>query len=99
MKVTYLDAAHAELQEAIEYYNEQRAGLGFEFSDEVKQAIGRITNYPNAWTPLSERTRRCQAHRFPYSIIYEVRMEVIIIVAIQHHKRKPQNWRKREVRG
>lgn len=69
MKVTYLDAANAEFQEAIDYYNEQRAGLGFEFSDEVKEAVTRIRNYPEAWTPLSERTRRCQVHRFPYSII------------------------------
>ena len=65
MKVIYLDAADAEFQEAIEYYNEQRAGLGFEFSDEVKEAVARIRNYPEAWTPLSKRTRRCQVHRFP----------------------------------
>ena len=54
-----LDAADAEFQEAIDYYNEHRAGLGFEFADEVKEAVTRITNYPEAWTPLSKRTRRC----------------------------------------
>src|SRR5438067_4287825 len=75
MKVTYLDAADAEFQEAIDYYNEQRAGLGFEFSDEVKDAVTRIRNYPEAWTPLSKRTRRCQVHRFPYGIIYEARSD------------------------
>jgi hypothetical protein len=69
MNVRYLDAASAEFQEAIDYYNEQRRGLGFEFSDEVKDAITRIANYPLAWTPLSRRTRRAQVHRFPYSII------------------------------
>ena len=95
MKVTYLDAAEAEFKEAIQYYNDQRAGLGFEFSDEVKQAIDRITNYPHAWTPLSKRTRRCLIHRFPYSIIYEARTHEIIIIAIQHHRRKPNNWRDR----
>ena len=95
MKITYLDAADAEFQEAIDYYNEQRAGLGFEFSDEVKEAVTRIRNYPEAWTPLSKRTHRCQVHRFPYSIIYEARSDEIIIVAIQHHRRKPNNWRKR----
>jgi plasmid stabilization system protein ParE len=95
MNVTYLGAADAEFQEAIDYYNEQRAELGFEFSDEVKQTVERVRNYAKAWTPLSKRTRRCQVHRFPYSIIYEVRIDVIIIVAIQHHRRKPENWRKR----
>jgi plasmid stabilization system protein ParE len=95
MKVTYLDAAEAEFEEAIQYYNDQRTGLGFEFSDEVKQAIERIKNYPHAWTPLSKRTRRCLTHRFPYSIIYEARTDQIMVVGIQHHRRKPNNWRDR----
>jgi toxin ParE2 len=97
MKVTYLDAAEAEFKETIQYYNNQRKGLGFEFSDEVKQAIERIKNYPHAWTPLSKRIRRCLIHRFPYGIIYEARTEQIIIVAIQHHRRKPENWRARRM--
>jgi len=29
MKIRYLDAADAEFQEAIDYYNSQSAGLGF----------------------------------------------------------------------
>jgi plasmid stabilization system protein ParE len=95
MNVRYLTAAEAEFQEAIDHYNQQRPGLGFEFSDEVKDAVARINNYPLAWTPLSKRTRRAQVHRFPYRIIYEVRDDLIIIVAIQHHRRKPFNWRQR----
>lgn|SRR5262245_13545124 len=95
MKIRYLTAAETELQEAVHYYNEQRAGLGFEFSDEVRDAVDRIRNYPLAWTALSKRTRRCQVHRFPFSIIYEVRRNLVIIVALQHHRRKPLNWRKR----
>src|SRR5262245_59510037 len=95
MRIQYLHAAEAEVQEAIDYYNDQRFGLGFEFSDEVKDAVTRIRNYPPAWTRLSKRTRRCQVHRFPYSIIYELRNEMVVIVAIQHHRRKPLHWRKR----
>ena len=83
MKIRYLEAADAEFQETIDYYNEQRSDLGFEFSDEVKNAITRIQNYPSAWTPLSKRTRRIQVHRFPYSIIYEVRNR------FDHHRRNP----------
>jgi hypothetical protein len=56
MKINYLDAADAEFQKAINYYNEQGPGLGFEFSHEVKEAITRIRNDPEAWTPLSKRT-------------------------------------------
>jgi plasmid stabilization system protein ParE len=95
MNVSYLDAADSEFDEAITYYNAQRTGLGFEFADEVKEAVERIKNYPDAWTLLSERVRRCQVHRFPYRIIYQVRSDLLIIVAVQHHRRKPENWRTR----
>jgi len=54
MKVTCLDAADAEFQEAIDDYNEQRAGLGFEFSDEIKETVTRIGNYPDTWTASVE---------------------------------------------
>ena len=95
MTISYLDAAGSEFDEAIAYYNQERDGLGFEFADEVKQTLERIKNYPEAWTPLSKRVRRCQVHRFPYSIIYEARGDLLIIVAIQHNRRKPENWRAR----
>src|SRR5437016_4246964 len=83
MRVSYLDAADSEFDEAIAYYNAQKTGLGFEFADEVKEAVERIKNYPDAWTPLSERLRRCQVHRFPYRIIYQVRDDLLLIVAVQ----------------
>lgn len=95
MKVTYLDAATSEFEEAVAYYNEKRAGLGFEFADEIKEAISRIRNYPEAWAPISDRLRRCVVHRFPYRVIYEKREDLLVIVAIQHHRRAPENWRTR----
>jgi hypothetical protein len=92
MKVTYLAASDSEFEAATTYYNQERAGLGFEFADEVKQTLDRIKNYPEAWTPLSKRTRRCQVHRFPYSVIYQMRGDLLIIVAIQNNHRKPDRW-------
>jgi len=95
MKIRVLDAAQSELEDTIDYYDEQRPGLGFEFAEEVEQALERINHYPEAWSPLSPRVRRCLVNRFPYSVIYEVRSELLIIVAIQNHHRKPESWRSR----
>lgn len=87
MKLFYLDAADSEFDEAITYYNTQSAGLGFEFADEIKEAIERIKNYPEAWTPLTKRVRRCQVHRFPYSVIYQVRPQVLPFTTIVASRR------------
>jgi len=60
MKVEILSSAEAELAEAVSYYNEQSEGLGYEFAAEVKQTIAKILQFPDAWTGLSPRTRRCR---------------------------------------
>ncbi len=65
MNVQFLDPARAEFIEAVNYYNSQTEGLGFEFSNEVQAAIVRIIEYPEAWSSVSKRTRRCRTQRFP----------------------------------
>ncbi|MBT9171027.1 MAG: hypothetical protein DDT18_01384 [Actinobacteria bacterium] len=95
MKVEFLDVAEAEFTEVIAYYNQQSEGLGYEFAAEVKRTIGRIVQYPEAWAPLSKRTRRCRTNRFPRGIIYQVRSGTILIVAIMHLRQDPQTWKDR----
>jgi hypothetical protein len=51
MIVKFLSEAEDELIEAIDYYNEQKAGLGFEFDEEVRNTLKRIVQYPEAWPP------------------------------------------------
>jgi len=64
MEVNFLAPAQAELDEAAAYYETQREGLGAQFIEEVKRAIQRILQYPDAWAPISRRTRRCRTNSF-----------------------------------
>jgi plasmid stabilization system protein ParE len=95
MNVDFLAPAEAEFEDAISYYNTQGEGLGFEFAAEVKRTLERIVQYPEAWSPLSKRTRRCRTNRFPYAVIYQTREDTILIVAIMHLSRDPQTWKSR----
>ena len=95
MEVRFLAPAHAELEEAVAYYETQKAGLGSQFTEEVKRAIQRILEYPEAWAPVSRRTRRCRTNRFPYGVTYQVRGDFVLIVAIMHLHREPRSWRAR----
>jgi len=93
--VEFLVPAQAELAEAIAYYDSQQPGLGSRFAQEVKRTIERILQYPEAWAPISKRTRRCLTNKFPYAVIYQVREEVLLIVAVMHLRREPRTWRSR----
>ena len=95
MKTKFLTPARSEFREIIGYYNDQREGLGLEFVMEIRQTLLRMKRFPLAWSPLSSRVRRCRVNRFPYSIIYEVGDDILLIAAIQHHSKAPESWRKR----
>lgn len=95
MNLDFLQSAEAEFVEVVAYYNLQSEGLGFEFAAEVKRTLGRIVQYPDAWPVLSKRARRCRTSRFPYGIIYQVRGETILIVALMHLHKHPDSWKSR----
>ena len=95
MKLEFLPPARAELIDAIAYYNIQSEGLGYEFAAEVKRTLERIVQYPDAWQKLSKRTRRCRTNRFPYGVIYQIRKETFLIVAVMHLAREPEAWKSR----
>ena len=59
MNYAFHAEAEAELNQAVDYYNARQPGLGREFAREVNTAIQNVIAYPNAWTPLSKRTKRC----------------------------------------
>ena len=95
MEIVFLAPAQAEFTDAISYYNMQSEGLGYEFAAEVRRTIERIIQYPEAWFKLSKRTHRCRTNRFPYGVIYQVRAETLLIVAVMHLSREPQTWKSR----
>jgi plasmid stabilization system protein ParE len=97
MNVDFLEPAIQEFYEAIAFYNLQQQGLGQEFSREVRDTIARIEQNPEAWVTIwaSKRVRRCLTNRFPFGIIYQVRQATLLIVAVWHHRRRPQTWRER----
>ena len=95
MRIRFLEVAQFELDEAIEYYNYEVPGLGEAFLSEVLNALDRIGKYPEAWQPGSKRARRCQTRRFPYGIMYQIREDEILIIAVANLHRKPAYWKNR----
>ncbi|MGH8614799.1 MAG: type II toxin-antitoxin system RelE/ParE family toxin [Gammaproteobacteria bacterium] len=84
MKVRFYKAAEREFDEAVQYYESQLPGLGDRYRQALKEALDRVKLFPEAYSPLSKRTRRCLVSKFPYGIIYKLAGKQIIVVAVAH---------------
>jgi plasmid stabilization system protein ParE len=84
--------AQREFQEAVDYYDSINRELGDAFLDAVERSLERIVKFPDAWAQLSINTRRCRTTGFPYGIVYQLRGDRILIVAVMHLQRKPNYW-------
>ena len=100
MTLRLLDDAREEMRQSARWYEEKRSGLGDEFLDEVHAAFEEIEVHPKRFKKVemedSDREiRRFIVKRFPFLVVYEVRAEEVLIVAVAHGKRKPHYWRDR----
>ena len=88
------DAA-VEFEEAVRYYQERGRTLGDRFAAEVRRTIGSILATPGRWRVLEDDVRRCLVRVFPYSVLYTIEPNSVLIVAVAHAKREPGYWRYR----
>lgn len=92
MKVRFLTLAQRELDDAVIWYNEQAAGLGQDFLDELDRAVRRAVAFPLSAAEIELGIRRCLLARFPYGLIYGVDGETIVVIAVAHLHREPRYW-------
>ena len=95
MKFYFHPDAEAEFNRAVEYYEQLQSGLGIEFAEEIYATITRIIQYPDAWSVLSEHSRRCLVNRFPYGLVYQIKSRSLRIIAVAHLHRRPGYWKER----
>jgi len=93
--IDFTRAAAREYEEAVRFYNEASHGLGFEFADTVRGGLATICRNPEAWPLLSPTTRRLLLRRFPYGIIYTLRNDRVLVIALMHRSRNPIRWQER----
>jgi toxin ParE1/3/4 len=87
--------AEKELEEAAKFYDSRLLGLGRDFVLEVRNTLALIEQFPLASSKISPNIRKFAVKRFPFNVLYALDDEVIFIVAIMHHRRKPGYWKTR----
>ncbi|MHB9004312.1 MAG: type II toxin-antitoxin system RelE/ParE family toxin [Coriobacteriia bacterium] len=87
--------ADRELNDAADYYDSESSGLGTLFLDQLDVGYQRILENPHASAVIDPDIRKLVLAKFPYSLIYEIDGDVVLILAVAHQRRRPRYWRER----
>lgn len=88
-------AARAEFDEAFDWYERQQPGLGVRFADHVQRVFESIAAMPELHATVYRDVRKVLVKPFPYSVIYRIRGERVVVLAVFHGKRDPNTWKSR----
>jgi hypothetical protein len=92
VNVRFLTLAQQEVDEAVACFDEQVDGKGMDFLDELDRVVRLVKSYPFASTEIKVDIRRRLFARFPYSLIYGIDEQTLIVIAVAHSRRAPRYW-------
>ena len=88
-------AAVADIEQAMEWYEKQRKGLGYEFELSIEAGITFLQRNPLLCQRKYREIRVKYVKRFPYGLHYEIDESSVKIIAVFHMKRSPLRWDER----
>ncbi|MBA2572124.1 MAG: type II toxin-antitoxin system RelE/ParE family toxin [Gemmatimonadetes bacterium] len=87
--------AGREIEEAAEWYDNRRSGLGSEFLDAVDTCIASVLQSPELHPEVRSGIRRAVLRRFPYNLVYVPRPGEVVVLGCVHGRRNPKIWQNR----
>jgi toxin ParE1/3/4 len=96
--VTYrfAPAARQEFIDAVQWYMiEAGTTIAEHFDWAIDRALRLLTVMPNVGTQSYPGVRVWALKDFPYSVVYRVQADDIVVIAIAHQSRAPTYWRGR----
>lgn len=92
MRLRFHPAAITESVEAAAYYDRQYPELGTRFEEALRMGVAKILENPLRWPIRAFGVRHYRLKGFPYSIIYLVDQDLLTIISVMHHRRRPAYW-------
>ena len=95
MRIFFRPEARAEVLEAQTWYESRAVGLGLEFARAVEAAVASASRNPEAFTYVAGACRRVLLRKFPFSLVFRVRGDELLVLAVFHHRRNPSELTQR----
>ena len=81
--------AELDIEEASQWYEKKKTGLGSEFLDEIDACLTKIVDNPRIFVEKYRDIRRALPKRFPYAIYYIIEPYRIVVLAVIHTSMDP----------
>jgi toxin ParE1/3/4 len=90
-------AAAREAQAARRWYrfDQDAPEVARRFQVTLQRALFQIAQAPERWPVLADDLRKRPLRGFPYRVIYQLRDDHVLVVAIMHERQRSQYWRDR----
>jgi plasmid stabilization system protein ParE len=96
LRTRFQEDASEDLREArafvlARFGRQARKGL----NAELRRTVAMLREHPLAGKPAGKTAREHVLNGYPYSIIYYIQGEEVVISALYHHSREPTFWHNR----
>ena len=89
MRVLFRPEARAEVLEAQAWYESRATGLGLEFARALDAAVASAARNPDVCAQIAGSCRRVLLRKFPFSMVFRVGADGLLVIAVFHHRRNP----------
>lgn len=87
--------AQQRIDEAFDWYIKRSSEAADAFLTGIGASLAQIASHPQLCPAYTKNTRRRMLAWFPYSVIFQEKEDIVLIVAVAHAKRLPGYWRGR----
>lgn len=95
MRIRLFEEASDEVEHERAWYRRRSASAEASFLRELDHAIEAVSDTPHMWPAYLDGTRRYVFPTFPFSLIYFVEDDVVLVVSIAAEHKEPGYWRDR----
>ena len=95
MRVQLADGAKRDFNEGLHWYRKRSDQAADRFTEMTDITIGRILKDPTRYRQIRPNIRTICYKRYPYSLIYLIQPDTLVIIAVAHDKRREGYWNRR----
>ncbi len=95
LSLVFRGPARLEFDEAADWYEQRRAGLGPAFTRAIRKVLDTITANPYAYPEVFQEVRELLVTGYPYAVYYRIESDRIRVISVFHTSRDPSVWQSR----